>query len=143
MKLSDYITSNRNLSLPVLNLLVEEAQKRCEGKPDGYLSVLTSLRDEEIVIRVGDIEIPMEDVAAEVYRQFFDMFDTAVAEGVKAVMAGNEYEKLQDRLRDVSRELEDSLSDIEATVGRMLEKTLGPKPSAKTKVVRRPTPKSS
>ena len=123
MKLSDYITSNRNLSLPVLNLLVEEAQKRCEGKPDGYLSVLTSLRDEEIVIRVGDIEIPMEDVAAEVYRQFFD---TAVAEGVKAVMAGNEYEKLQDRLRDVSRELEDSLSDIEATVGRMLEKTLGP-----------------
>ena len=140
MKLSDDITSNRNLSLPVLNLLVEEAQKRCEGKPDGYLSVLTSLRNEEIVIRVGDIEIPMEDVAAEVYRQFFD---TAVAEGVKAVMAGNEYEKLQDRLRDVSRELEDSLSDIEATVGRMLEKTLGPKPSAKTKVVRRPTPKSS
>ena len=140
MKLSDYITSNRNLSLPVLDLLVEEAQKRCEGKPDGYLSVLTSLREEEIVIRVGDIEIPMEDVAAEVYRQ---LFDTAVAEGVKAVMAGNEYEKLQDRLRDVSRELEDSLSDIEATVGRMLEKTLGPKPSAKTKVVRRPTPKSS
>ena len=140
MKLSDYITSNRNLSLPVLDLLVEEAQKRCEGKPDGYLSVLTSLREEEIVIRVGDIEIPMEDVAAEVYRQ---LFDTAVAEGVKAVMAGNEYEKLQDRLRDVSRELEDSLSDIEATVGRMLEKTLGLKPSAKTKVVRRPTPKSS
>ena len=68
----------------------------------------------------------MEDVAAEVYRQFFDMFDTAVAEGVKAVMAVNEYEKLQDRQRDVSRELEDSLSDIEATVGRMLEKTLGP-----------------
>ena len=140
MKLSDYITSNRNLSLPVLDLLVEEAQKRCEGKPDGYLSVLTSLREEEIVIRVGDIEIPMEDVAAEVYRQ---LFDTAVAEGVKAVMAGNEYEKLQDRLRDVSRELEDSLSDIEATVGRMLEKTLGPKPSAKTKAARRPTPKSS
>ena len=100
MKLSDYITSNRNLSLPVLDLLVEEAQKRCEGKPDGYLSVLTSLRDEEIVIRVGDIEIPMEDVAAEVYRQFFD---TAGAEGGKAVMAGHEYEKLQDRLRDVSR----------------------------------------
>ena len=140
MKLSDYITSNRNLSLPVLDLLVEEAQKRCEGKPDGYLSVLTSLREEEIVIRVGDIEIPMEDVAAEVYRQ---LFDTAVAEGVKAVMAGNEYEKLQDRLRDVSRELEDSLSDIEATVGRMLEKTLGPKPSAKTKVAPRATPKSS
>lgn len=126
MKLSDYIVNNRLLSQPVLNLLVEEAQKRTDGAREGYVAILTSLRDEEIVVKVGDIEIPMEDVSAEIYRQFSDRFDIAVAEGVKAVMAGAEYSNLQDRLSEVSRELGDAVSDIEAKVGRMLEKTLGP-----------------
>lgn len=120
MNLQQYITEGRdNLSPAVLNILVD-----IQG--DEYLDKIGSLKDAPVVVKIGEIEIPIDAIGSELHRQMSDMFDSAVAEAAKDLVFRLKLDAATDRLRSALDGLSDMAYELNSTVGRALADELGP-----------------
>lgn len=111
------------MSVSIFETLIESLK----DVPDG----IHRLRDpkfteKEIVLKIGDIEIPFKEVLDQCNLTAERSFDTAVAERAKEMVFSGRLDALRREVDDVCEKIGRATTDINYQVGRLIEDELGP-----------------
>ena len=125
MNVSKLIHGPRSfMSVSIFEALIEALRGHPEGI--GVFCPNGSLRDEPITLKIGSIEIPIEDVLEKCNETAIRSFDSEVAERVKEMVFSTRLETVKRHIDEACEKIDGYTRDLNYDVGRMIEVEFGP-----------------